>query len=155
MTDLFQRVRRDPLAAVLSELRGGWQALRDEEGCGLLHEAVAHGRSDVAAELLDRGADPNVQNKQGQTVLHYAAERGLVAIVKVALGKGADPSLVDKYGNSALWVAVMNANQARDLPKLLVRAGANARSKNKAGRSPLDLAESFGEPGAWLVRDLS
>lgn len=51
---------------------------RDAEGNTALHYVCRQGFRDLAALLLDRGADPSQANNRGETPLHAAAERAIV-----------------------------------------------------------------------------
>ncbi|KAL7301905.1 hypothetical protein TKK_0005504 [Trichogramma kaykai] len=49
--------------------------VRDLQGRTALHEACQQGQRSAAAQLLELGADPLVQDSQGRSVLQLAAER--------------------------------------------------------------------------------
>ncbi|HUH83135.1 MAG TPA: hypothetical protein VLX85_00910 [Stellaceae bacterium] len=60
------------------------------------------------------------------------------------LAAGADRSIQDRGGNTPLWSAVVNPKRDYALVEMLVRAGADPNGKNKAGRSPVDVARQIG-----------
>lgn len=68
---------------------------RDNEGFTLLHHAVCEGNSDEVKNLLDHGANTEVDGEfSGDTPLYYAASAGnSVEIVKILLEHGANPNV--------------------------------------------------------------
>jgi ankyrin repeat protein len=87
--------------------------------------------------LLDRGLDINAFNDQGQTVLHAVAMRGRGN--GTAGGQGEGPNTVESL----------------DLIRYLVSRGASLDVKDKAGRTPLDMAEATkNEKAVALFREL-
>ena len=61
-----------------------------------LHSAVAGGHEQVAALLVDAGADVNAAQDGGSTPLMGAAQNGLAATVALLLAHGADPRAYDQ-----------------------------------------------------------
>lgn len=57
--------------------------------------------------LLQRGANPNLQDKDGRTVLMAAVAGGQVQIANLLLEYGADPDIQDVYGRST-WTFCEN-----------------------------------------------
>jgi hypothetical protein len=70
-----------------------------------LHVAAFHGRADVAALLLERGADVASAPCSGFRALHAAAAFGNVETVQVLLDAGADPNARDDahHGTPRAW----------------------------------------------------
>lgn len=62
--------------------------------------AVIHGRQEVAAALLQAGADPNRTNRAGFSPLHIARMRGLSALAAKLEAAGADPALKSRMGRT-------------------------------------------------------
>jgi len=121
----------------------------DEYGRQPLHYAASRGDSVAARSLLDAGADPNFTDDNGYTPLHFAAQENQAAIVTLLLAHHANPSAADVHGNNPLWTAVMHAHGQKECAALLLQAGADRHHKNKAGRSPYDMAVAFGH--GWEV----
>jgi len=46
--------------------------LQDIEGFTALHWAMTLNRMDLAIQLLQKGADPNIKNKKSQLAIHLA-----------------------------------------------------------------------------------
>ena len=65
---------------------------------------------------------------------------------------GADVNATNKHGNGALWTAVMSARGDYALVDLLLAHGADPDIRNRAGKSPLDLAIDMGN--AQLIEKL-
>ena len=63
-----------------------------------MHRAVDNGNPEAVQFLLDRGADPNLQNKKGQTPLHYAAYNNNPKIAKFLIEHDADVNIPNKNG---------------------------------------------------------
>ncbi len=70
------------------------------EGNQPLHAAVTRGWADIAVELLEAGADPNVPQITGYTSLHLAAHRGDDRIVSLLLDAGAEVAVFSDKGES-------------------------------------------------------
>ncbi|XP_078540192.1 ankyrin repeat domain-containing protein 34C [Lissotriton helveticus] len=77
--------------------------------------------------LLERQADPNIQDKAGCTALIHACMSGAGGdVVSLLLDNGADPSLVDHTGASAL-VHAINMNDKEALGHLLTACKAKGK----------------------------
>jgi hypothetical protein len=70
-------------------------------GSSPLISAAVFGKPQIAAVLIDAGADLNFQNKDGSTALHTAAFFCRPDIVKMLLDKGADQTIRNKFGATA------------------------------------------------------
>jgi peptidoglycan/LPS O-acetylase OafA/YrhL len=81
-----------------------WIENRDEEGVATdldaqdprfgitaLGWAAMTGEAEVAAQLIDAGADPSARNRDSNTPLHSACFFGRSGVARVLLGAGADP----------------------------------------------------------------
>lgn len=71
--------------------------------------------------LLEKGADPNIQDKTGKTALmHACLEHVGTEVVSLLLSSGADPTIEDRTGLSALIHAINTGH--RDVLKVLLEA---------------------------------
>ena len=70
-----------------------------------LHAAVAKGYFDIAKSLLDKGADPNLQQTLGVTPLHSAAHQGNSAMVNLLLQYQADAQIIMDNGKKPIDLA--------------------------------------------------
>jgi ankyrin repeat protein len=78
---------------------------RDADGSTALHCAAWKGNADVAALLLDAGADINAQSSNshyGGTPLHAAAHGNQRAVAEVLLARGADTGAVSCNGRTPI-----------------------------------------------------
>ena len=89
------------------------------------------------------GAEVNGRNTTGSTPLHEAALAGQKGVVELLLSKGARVNEADlESGSTALHFA---AGWGRaEVVKLLLERSADRTRKNKAGKTPLDLAREGG-----------
>ncbi|WP_353283954.1 ankyrin repeat domain-containing protein [Wolbachia endosymbiont (group A) of Lypha dubia] len=95
----------------------------------LLHVAVEGNKLDTVKFLLDRGADIGVKDVHNQTPLESAIQKGYTDIVK---------ALEQERLGKELFTAVREFS----LPRVeeLISRGANVDTKNKNGKTPLDVA---------------
>jgi ankyrin repeat protein len=77
---------------------------RTSNGSYALNNAAVENRVEAMRILLDRGANPNVQNSQGDTPLICATKYagGQAATVKMLVEAGTDLAIKDDKGNTAL-----------------------------------------------------
>ncbi|XP_039713693.1 KN motif and ankyrin repeat domain-containing protein 3 isoform X3 [Pteropus medius] len=86
---------------------GDVNAKASQTGQTALMLAISHGRQDMAAALLECGADVNAQDADGATALMCASEYGRLDTVRLLLAQpGCDPALLDNEGTSALAMAL-------------------------------------------------
>ena len=107
-------------------------------GTGPLGLATRKGLADVAQLLLERGANPNLQDEGGFTPLHGATSWGHTAIAQLLLDRGANPNLQNKYGETPLQAAAAEGHTA--IARLLLERGANPNLQDEDGETPLDIA---------------
>jgi uncharacterized protein len=117
--------------------------LTNEEGQGLLHEAVAYGRLDIGKSLIKEGIEIDHQDKEGRTPLHYAAIHRNPDFARMLVENGTSPNLIDKHGNGPLWAAVFNAKGSYGVVKTLMKVGADPNHRNNHKKSPLDFASQI------------
>lgn len=117
---------------------------------------------DLAAILLDAGANPKATDRDGRTVLHYAVRmREAARIVPLLVSRGADPNARagDGLGTTPLLAAMdvylQDADKTRALGAIssLVKAGADPNLPDEKGEMPLAKAEAMGDKN--LVKLLS
>ncbi len=87
-----------------------------------LHVAVSQRNRDIAAYLLQHGADVNAHGNNGRMPLHHAAQKGQIGMVDLLLEHGAHLDQVDDFGFSPLFTAARNSE--RELAYQLVQKGA-------------------------------
>jgi ankyrin repeat protein len=129
------------------------------EGATPLMRAARNG--DVAAMrlLLDRGADPKLEQKTKVTALmlasglgrglsafndEFATEAQMLEAVKFLLDQHVDVNAVNEGGQTALHFAALSMDS---VVEVLVKNGASLDIKDRQGRTPMDMANGKGGPG--------
>lgn len=92
----------------------------------------------IVAQLLARGADPNLIDGRGQTPLLACVESGASDLAQALLRKRANPNAPNRSGETPLIAAVRRKDAAATA--LLVHAGADVNRRTPDGKTPLDLA---------------
>lgn len=113
-----------------------------------LVEALEMGDSDLAALLLERGADPNAASEVDRTPLHVAANQGREDLVALLLSAGAkaDPEWPGSPGDWArtpMEMALMRGFS--EVAKHLLAAGASPNVSDPWGDSPLHAVARDGD----------
>ncbi|MFQ5954741.1 MAG: ankyrin repeat domain-containing protein [Kiloniellales bacterium] len=144
----FARVFGDPLTRGIRSgdgdavrralIRGYNPSKRYTQDITPLMLAGIGGQPEIAAMLLDYGANIRTRDKLGNTALIYAAGTGHVEVLKVLLDHGAMIDVRNERGVSALIQAARNGHSAA--VEELVRRGADVTLTDHTGRSALDWA---------------
>lgn len=92
---------------------------------------------EMAAVLIDAGADINKESILGTPLMNAATNRWNIEIINLLLKYGADVNKVDKNGRTALFYAFSSGND--DIVSLLIQAGANTEITDKDGKTYLEL----------------
>ncbi|MEM7182602.1 MAG: ankyrin repeat domain-containing protein [Spirochaetota bacterium] len=75
----------------------------DAKGRTPLFIALEYGQFEYFAYLLEKGANPNVQDEDGVTCLNIGkSSSGYAEFIELLLQHGADPNLKDKHGKTYL-----------------------------------------------------
>ena len=92
--------------------------------------------------LIEAGADIEVNDiAEGRSPLMHAVRTGKLESVAALLTAGANVKAIDNDYATALHVGAGSNNVSIDKIKLLVESGADLNAKNKAGETPLELAQ--------------
>ena len=123
------------------------------DGWTPLHLASHFGQKEVAAYLLQKGADveSRSRNPLANTPLHAAVAGMQRTCVALLLQNGADPAAIYGNGLTALHVAAANGDDAS--ARLLLSAKARIDARDGDGRSPIEHAKERGHER--MVRLLS
>ena len=84
----------------------------DDDGRSLLHIAGLKSNLTAAAELLDLGGNPNIEDKLGSKALYAAAYGGNKALVRLLLDRGVDVNAEGGAYSYALQAATSESNEA-------------------------------------------
>src|SRR5574343_628896 len=101
----------------------------------LLFKAIQNKNISLIEELIDGGADPNVQDDYGDTVLIYASGKGHIDTVRLLLEKGADPNVKKDGEDTALTIASEIGHL--DIVRLLLEYGADPNIQDDYGYTAL------------------
>ena len=72
------------------------------DGLTIINLYVKHNKIDEVKHLLEKGADPNIQDIDGNSLLHIHSNSGNYDILKLLIKYGANPDLKNFEGNSPL-----------------------------------------------------
>jgi ankyrin repeat protein len=135
--EIHDLARQGDLAAVTALVQADPQMVNQPtERLGTpLHFAATGGRDDVAAFLLDNGADLQAKDVDGDAPLSWAAARGHDATCGLLLDRGATINDTSLTGDTALLNAVRANHHAT--AQLLIERGADLELPNDYGRTPL------------------
>lgn len=119
---------------------------KSKHGSGLLHYAISGKQFNIALFLIENGIDVNMTNLDGQTALHLIGVNQSIEVLNALIQKGIDVNIRDNYGNNAMWTVVFNCKgQNYDIVNLLMKQNPDIKTKNKAGRSPIDFANQIND----------
>lgn len=149
----MEAVAADDMAAVQRAVEKHPDAVtwRDNTRSTALHHAARGGHVDIAAFLLDHGADVNARNVDASqwdsvTPLIVASEwEKNLAMVNLLIARGADLNAATGLGETALMRAAkhamydVNQGQGDKVLRALVAAGADETLKNSSGQAVLDI----------------
>ena len=110
-----------------------------------LHPLHMVRNAEIAKVLLeDDGIKTDVKDEYGATFLHYMNDTQ-IATVKVLLeDERIKPDATDSNENTPLHYFLINhMTDTEEVTKALLEAGANPNAPNKAGRTPLHVAENM------------
>jgi ankyrin repeat protein len=142
---LIKCVFREDVAGLQKRLRkrADTEEADEDRRTPLIHAAIDN-KQQMAAILLDSGANVNAQDQLGNSALHYAANGWFVEMTRLLISHGANLELEDHHGNTPLSNAVFNSRGREDVIRVLVEAEADKNHRNRHGVSPLELARSIG-----------
>lgn len=170
---VYDAVEQGDLEEVKRLVEGGapldWSP---ETGFGALHKALEDGRTDIAAYLLEKGADVNAKAIEGVTPLHIVGDAtltsrlidkgarieatsdtlgtplnaailsGLYEVAEVLIAHGAETDARDAHRSTPLHHA--SGRGDLDSVRLLVSKGADVNASNEPGFRPLHWAAGNG-----------
>ena len=107
---------------------------------GELIERAYEGELEAVRRLLEAGVDVNGTNANGATALHRAAYRDHLEVARALVASGASLEMRDdNFGSTPLHAAAVSG--AASVADFLAKSGADLHTKNKAGKTPMALAE--------------
>jgi len=128
----------------------------------LMLASLRPGGSETVALMLQKGADPKVQDGRGDTALGLAASIGEVETMRLLLAKGADPATANNRGEPPIILATKS--KRAEAVSLLLQHGVDANVANTSSNivrngpiamiklTPLHRAAAFGP--LQMVHDL-
>lgn len=104
----------------------------DKEGRSILHLAI---RDQIAVYLiellLERGANPDLQDSQGRTPLAYAALYSTAEVAQLLIDKGAELELTNKNGNPPSYYLQERVINRQHIPALRAVFGNQNQNQNQ------------------------
>ena len=141
--DVAVRLKDDggPLSEQLKQLLDALDTASDvsRNGDTPLHIAALNDAREVAAELIERGADVHAKDKNGSMPLHIAAANNARGVAAELIEGGADVHAKNNNGDTALHAAARR--NVHEIVAELVAQGADIHVRNKDGDTPLTIAE--------------
>lgn len=115
----------------------------NDDGFTALHFAVNNYCTDAIFELVDYGADVNIQSPTNLTTpIHIATKNKKKHAVALLIELGANVNVKDMKGITPLMIAAMNGD--KEMVELLLNSGAETKYTSHDGKSALQHAKSNG-----------
>uniref|UniRef100_A0A665X7E6 Cyclin-dependent kinase 4 inhibitor D n=2 Tax=Echeneis naucrates TaxID=173247 RepID=A0A665X7E6_ECHNA len=106
-------------------------------------QVMMMGNSKIASLLLEKGADPNVQDKYGIAPVHDAARTGFLDTLRVLVEYGASVNTPDQSGALPIHIAIREGH--RKVVEFLAPQS-NLKHANISGQTAIDVARASGAP---------
>lgn len=113
--------------------------IRNTFGITALHYAAIGGHQAVASQLLVAGARINDGTRTGISPLYGAVSEGKIEMVRFLIHKGANVNCTTSEDAVPLHAAT-----TKEMAQLLADAGADVKTRNKYGFTPLHIAAHYG-----------
>lgn len=120
------------------EKRPGLVKAKNNDSQTPLHVAAKNGRKELAALLLDKGAEVNAKDRAEGTPLHWAVLHGDRGVIELLLARGAAANVGERRRWTPLHYAAWKGR--KDLAELLLARGADVDAKQIEGMTPLHIA---------------
>ncbi len=138
---VYEAVAQGDLGKVKRLVEGGapldWTP---EDGFGALHKALEDGRTDIAAYLVEKGADVKAKGVNGITPLHIVADASLAGRI---IEKGAGLEAWSDTVGTPLNAAVLGG--LADVAETLIANGAKVDARDAQRSTPLHHASGRGD----------
>ncbi|KAM9314382.1 cyclin-dependent kinase 4 inhibitor D [Pholidichthys leucotaenia] len=102
-------------------------------------QVMMMGNSKIAGLLLEKGAEPNVQDKHGIAPIHDAARTGFRDTLEVLVEYGASVNVPDHNGHLPIHLAIREGH--RDAVKFLAPRS-DLKHANISGQTAIDVARA-------------
>lgn len=98
MSVIFDAIESGDVDAVRRAIADGADinAIRDNDGKTLLHQAAYDGNTEIARLLIEHGANVNAADEYGISPLMSACDGGYVETARLLIERGADVNAVDE-----------------------------------------------------------
>ncbi|XP_060950262.1 cyclin-dependent kinase 4 inhibitor D [Limanda limanda] len=106
-------------------------------------QVMMMGNTKIACLLLEKGAEPNVQDRHGIAPVHDAARTGFLDTVLALVEHGASVNIPDQSGTLPIHIAIRQGH--RDVVEFLAPRS-DLRHANLSGQTAIDVARASGEP---------
>ena len=110
-------------------------------GSTALHFTSRDGHVRMSRNLIQNGANINLQNFYLQTPLHYSCSEGHIKVTNLLLKSGCEVNLQNYAGETALFVAI--EGKYMNIVELLLKYNANPNISTRSGVRPLIQAISM------------
>jgi ankyrin repeat protein len=144
--EIHDAVKNGDLAAVQRILAAQPDRIKalDERGSTPLHVAAMGGRLEIAAWLVDKGADLEAKNPTGFTPLSLAVRSRRPDVVRFFLDKGADVNSESRFQTTPLFTAAESGNV--EILRLLIGRKADVNHVSPVFGSALHRADYMAFP---------
>ena len=115
-------------------------------GDTILHMAMCIDTPNPIIFCLKLGCDINEQNNKGETPIFCAIRNNLINNVRIAINNIANLDITNKNGDTPLLSSLRLEVKNVDMVRLLVERGSDINTKDKSGKTALQIINSIEKP---------